>query len=302
MTNNKAPPTDLKVVTKKSPVSARKISQQTWKRFSVLCDLADRIVKAERELDSYRFKITHVDDDAPFPDPMFVTLSQDELTDLARCRELINEFDSDVFYELDDEGDRVLKEDLIINRLTMMMVAVSGGKPMTDEEAAGFAEMLVAQVRNLEPSRLVLGSACRAIEDREKWSQKIAEVTAEIKKQDKRWRGRHQAIDCVEHVSAIVEKEAEKARTVWQLNRARNAVDEAALNLANARRNLNRYADAIIEKQEAARAAYQGAQSAVIAYAKGKEEVDEWTAKLAMAQAALAALKPTKQIATVPDA
>ena len=46
----------------------------------------------------------------------------------------------------------------------------------------------------------------------------------------------------------------------------------------------------------------QGAQSAVIAYAKGKEEVDEWTAKLAMAQAALAALKPTKQIAIVPDA
>jgi hypothetical protein len=295
MSGNKNPPGgDLKLVsaTNPPPVQVGEISQAAWKRFRMLEQLADSIVELESHLLSKCYA-SSLEEDEPNPDD--ARLAFDEERDIARARELTAEFDSDELYEQDDEGDRVLKDAIVVDRLTLLMNAVSVGKTRTADEAFGFATLLVAHVTDCEPSFLVLESACRALEGREKFSQTIAEVTGEIVKQQKLWAARRRALGNIEITAKRALAESERALMAWRLRLAGDDVRDAKVLVDNRRRNQTACADRIVREQEAARDAYKRGECAIRAWHAAQRELEEAAVILASAEVALAALQPIQK-------
>jgi hypothetical protein len=297
MSTNKKPPGDLKLVSTSNPptVGAGKISQATWKRFRRLEQLADSIVKIDEKLTGQCLASRLYDDD----EPDLARLTADDVADIARARTLLAEFDRDELYEQDNEGDRVLKDIIIVDRLTLLMSAVALGKPRTPDEAGGFATLLIAHVTDREPSFLVLESACRALEGREKFSQTIAEVSGELAEQQKLWTARRRALDDIEITAKQALAQTEKARAAWRLRRAGQDVRKARLLVADRRSDMTAWAARIAREQDIARDAYQRAETARREREEIQRELDEATVTLAAAEAALAALQPPSKQITV---
>jgi hypothetical protein len=186
-------------------------------------------------------------------------LRAEDYDDLARCRELLKEVDRDDYYEEDDEGDRVLKKEVIGKRLALMIAAVPVNGPKTPE---AFVEIMLAHVYDAEVSYLVLESACREIEAREKFVQVTSQVLDEIKKQQTLWFDRRRAIQIVDGRAQALRKAIERESVRFELFQLGRAEDEAT------------------RLQEQTRLAHQKVEAAMGKLAEARQRFDAAVVKL----------------------
>jgi hypothetical protein len=244
--------TDLKVVSGPPAPPTTGKQPNVWKQFRVLSNLADEMVDYLDHLNEVRKELDNRMPNTPTPPPDVeeVQLLDENYDDLARCRELLKEVNRDDYYEEDDEGERVLKKEVIGKRLALMIAAVPVNGPKTPD---AFVEIMLAHVFDAEVSYLALESACREIEAREKFVQVTAQVLDEIKKQEALWDKRRRAIRCLDSQAETLCKAIERASVRFELYQLGRAEDEAT------------------RRQEEARLAYQKVEAAMGKIAEAKQ-------------------------------
>jgi hypothetical protein len=264
---------DLKtgvVPIKAAQLPATKKPPNWWKRFRTAWTLADSIVDEYRKLTTLRREFYARKPGDPLPAIGDAMLSDVTNADLARCRELLADIDREDNYEEDEDGDRVLKKPVIMKRLAMMLSA-GVGQPKNPDM---FSEVLIAHVFDAEVSYPALESACRAIEDRQKFMAVTAEVIEEIKTHEDQWQARREAIDNIESVSQKLQNGIRAALPKYELERAKATAEKAEREFHGQLYCLGRDEKELVAKQDAARLAYLNVEKALAALADTKQRLD----------------------------
>ena len=266
-------------------VPATKRPPNGFKRFRILREIADHIVEEHERLCAMQRSLWQRQrrpSNEPLPDVEDGQLAQWVLDDVARCRALLEEIDREDRYEEDEEGDRVLKKAIVAARLALAIANARVGAKSSDDADAS-AEMLVAHVFDAEPDYLVLEDACRDIEATQKFVPATAEVLEKIDEHRGLWFKRQHAIDTIESTSRELQNEIRQAHARFEAEKAEEKIKRADLNLRNGYCFVNHAKQQVIEKQEAARKAYQDLEAAMARLAKCEGELD--AAAVALAEA-----------------
>src|SRR6516165_5038165 len=134
------------VVTAAAQVPASKQPPNRWKQFRILCEKADKILKWYVRLNEIQEQLEMRESGERLPLAPENCLSDKQKAEIAEVRQMLAEIDCEAFYEEDDAGDRVLKKEIISERLALTMSAVHIGGPKTPEERQLFAEICLAHV------------------------------------------------------------------------------------------------------------------------------------------------------------
>ena len=189
-----------------------------FKRFRILCEIADRVVEEHERLCAMRRSLwqrRRRPSDEPLPDVEDAQLAQWVMDDIARCRALLEEIDREDHYEEDEEGDRVLQKrdrrraPRARDRQRACRREVGGRRRWFRRDACG------ARLRCGARLSWCLRMACRDIEATQKYVPATAEVLEKIDEHRGRWidattRNRHDRDD----VARIAERNPPSAREI----------------------------------------------------------------------------------------
>jgi hypothetical protein len=145
---------------------------------------------------------------------------------IERCRQWLRDIDREDYYEEGDEDEEIpiLTKKAIKERLALMLGAVHIGGPQTPE---AFIKMLLEHVYDAEVSYLALLSACRQIEETEKYVPAISELLNLLKEHDQQWGDWKWALHHIERTSNELQGEIREAQARYQRESAERRLEEA---------------------------------------------------------------------------
>lgn len=265
------------------------LAGRNWRKFIKLTDECDELVEEDRRLMLQFVEVLRRDSGTPV-----MELAKAEMGDYAnamvkRCRERLEWFDRPEYYEDDSEdhedAEKILKLEVIVERLTMMYACADSGP--TDTEPEGFVRMLSMHVYGANDTNLTypaLESGCRAIEKAQKPVRSIGYVLEVLQKHQEDWRKRRQAIYQIGHTLKRLREAILEAQCKLKREQAVMAVRDAERELQHMRYKLER----LRKKESEADLAHQEAIAAREATERAIPGVE---LALQTAQAALAKLK-----------
>jgi hypothetical protein len=279
------------------PLPAIRKAPNRFKRFRMLCELADQIVEEHERLWAMHRSLWRRSDE-PLPDVEDAQLPEGLRKDIGRCRELIKEIDREDRYEEDEEGDRVLKKTVVAERLALMFGNARVGGAKSSEDAEASAEMVVAHVFDAEVSYLVLEGACRELEATQKFVPATAEVLEKISEHQSLWFRRQHAIGRIESTSRELQNEIRQAHAKFEAEKAEAKIKRAEFDLRNRHNLVSHAKQQVISKQESLRKWYQEAEAAMARLAEAQKLLEEAYTTVAEALEARARMEAKRSNAT----
>ena len=182
---------------------------------------------------------------------------------IARCRALLQQIDREELYEddTDDDDNRILKQEVIAERLTVLLGCVDIGP--TSIEPKGFVLMLLTHIDDVGIEYLALESGCREIEANKKKIHSVAEVLEVLKAHQEQWGTRCWAIRDIENIAHRLQADIEEAQRLLEREQERTKGRQAARAFTEQLFHLRRLAREITAKQDAARETYQEIERAM---------------------------------------
>jgi hypothetical protein len=192
-------------------------------------------------------------------------------------------------HDNDDNEERALRQEVIAERLAVMLGCVDTGPTNTEPEV--FAPMMATHVYDANIHYPALLSGCKEIEEGQKPVRSIGYVLEILKKHQFDWWNRHYAINNLPRLARELEAKIERARRKFQMEQveqrlltAQNETGRRSACLLSLREGLTRL-------QDAARESYQQIGQAFEMMHVQQRRCDEAEIELREAEAALAAVQ-----------
>ena len=289
--------TDLEVIKNKAvalPALIKTIFAD-WKILRLLAEQADHLAD---EYDKYgrildEFENYEPTDHETAPSGEYLKLNVNMKKTVARCGAWLDKIERDDLYDTDEHGDRVLKREVVSERLAYMLSTLVG-EPSNPEVAL---PMLLQHIYAAELSYLALLSGCRDIEAGQKpWAHRNpGEFLKVFRAEEKRWRRRRDAICGLEDLAAYALTFIPKAQARFAQAQAKRKADAAARDLNSAAEWLRRRDCSVEAGQKAVDTANRELEIAIAEQTKAKQKFTNAVATKQAADAALAALEQQQQ-------
>ena len=227
--------TDLQVIKNKAAALPALIKTifADWKTLRVLAEQADVLVdeydkygRILDELENYEPVFTADGPEREPPSAEYLKLGDHTKKMIARCGAWLDKIERDDLYDTDEHGDRVLKREVVSERLAYMLSTLVG-EPSNPDVAL---PMLLQHIYGAELSYLALLSGCREIEAGPKpWAHRNpGEFLKVFNAEKERWRRRCEAISGLADLAEYALSFIPQAQARFALARAKHKAKRAA--------------------------------------------------------------------------